>query len=49
MWTESARQRTLQQVTLTAVKVQHLEEYVVDVNMDQFSEDIMLLKRTAQD
>ena len=49
VWSESARQRTLQQVTLTGVKVQHLEEYVADVNMDQYSKDIMLLKRTSKD
>jgi hypothetical protein len=49
VWTESARKRTLQQVTLTVAKVQHLEDYVVDVNMDQYSEDIMLLKRSAKE
>ncbi len=48
-WTESGRKRTLEQVTLTVVKVQHLEDYVTDVNMDQATEDIAFLKRTAQE
>ncbi len=48
-WTESGRKRTLEQVTLTVVKVQHLEDYLTDVNMDQATEDIAFLKRTAQE
>jgi hypothetical protein len=36
-------------VTFTAVKVQHLEDYIVDVDMDQYTQDIALLKRTARD
>lgn len=48
-WTESGRKRTLEQVTLTVVKTQHLEDYVADVDMDQSTEDIAFLKRTAQD
>ena len=46
---ESAEPRILEQVTFTAVKVQHLEDYVVDVDMDRYTEDIALLKRTARD
>ncbi len=48
-WTESEGPRILEQVTFTAVKVQHLEDYVVDVDMDRYTEDIALLKRTARD
>ena len=48
-WTESAAPRVLEQVTFTAVKVQHLEAYIADVDMDQFTDDITLLKRTARD
>ncbi|MGI9309459.1 MAG: hypothetical protein ACR2P6_09365, partial [Gammaproteobacteria bacterium] len=50
-WSESKRirKRTIDDVSLTVVKVQHLDDYVVDVNMDEYTEDIMLLKRTAKD
>jgi len=48
-WTESTRPRIINQITFTAIKVQHLEDYVTDVDMDQFSDDIALLKRTAKD
>jgi hypothetical protein len=48
-WSEAERGRTLDHVALTVVKVQHLEDYVTDINMDVYTEDIMLLKRTAKD
>jgi len=48
-WTESTQSRTIDQITFTAVKVQHLEDYVTDVDMDLFTADIALLKRTARD
>lgn len=48
-WTEADGERRLAQVTFTAVKVQHLEDYIVDVDMDQYTQDIALLKRTARD
>lgn len=48
-WTSGAGKRALQQVAITVVKVQHLPDYVADIDMDQFTEDIALLKRTARD
>ena len=47
-WSESATARKIEQVTLTAVKVQHLEDYVTDIDMDLFTEEMTLLKREAK-
>lgn len=48
-WTESNGKATLDQVTFTAVKTQHLEDWVADVDMDLFTEETTLLKKSAQD
>jgi hypothetical protein len=48
-WSEADNKRRLKQVTLTGIKVQHLEDYVTDVDMDLFSEEIVFLKSSAQD
>ena len=44
-WTEADGERRLAQVTFTAVKVQHLEDYIVDVvcatrNPEQFGRPV---------
>jgi len=41
--------RSFLRVTLTAYKVTHLEDYVTEVDMDEWTEEITLLKKTAAD
>jgi hypothetical protein len=37
--------RNLSSVSLTAYKVAHLEDYVTELDMDSWTEEIMALKR----
>jgi hypothetical protein len=51
-WSEAVgpnKQRVFERVTFTAVKVMHLEDYVEEIDMDAWTQEMVLLKRSAQD
>ena len=43
------RARMFEQITFTAAKVMHLEDYVEEIDMDTWTQEMTVLKRTAQE